>query len=135
MTPEQADGLRALSKHPRASFFTRRVLQRWTRGEISIDKVVQLLQPTDGTRLVGAWRYPVTFEVTLEIDPELLDDDATVGIVGLRLVHLGGSFVHWTPDTHRHPAVARFRFSTADERDRFVAAALEIPGVSLATLQ
>ena len=71
MTPEQADAaLRALTKYPGASFFTRRVLQRWSRGEISIDTAVQLLQPTDGARLVEARRSPVTFEVTLQIDPE-----------------------------------------------------------------
>jgi hypothetical protein len=136
MNREQADvELRALARHRGASFFARRVLQRWSRGEISIDAAVQLLKPTDGPRPGEAWRCPVTFEVTLEIDPELLDRDTTVGIVGLRLVHIGGSFVHWRPDTQREPAVARFRFSTADERDRFVAEALAIPGVSIATLQ
>ena len=136
MTVEQADAaLHTLTKHSGATFFARRVLQRWSRGEISRDTAVQLLQPTEAARLVGTWRCPVTFEVTLEIDPESVSNDTTVGIVGLRLVHMGGSFVHWEPDTQRNPAVARFRFSTADERDRFLAEALEIPGVSVATLQ
>jgi hypothetical protein len=136
MTFEQAEAaLRTLTKHSGASFFTRRVLQRWSRGEISADTVFQLLQPAEAGALVGTWRRPVAFEVTLEIDPDRVDDDATVGLVGLRLVDLGGSFVHWEPDTNRHPAVARFRFATADERDRFVAEALEIAGVSLARLQ
>ncbi len=71
-------------------------------------------------------------EVTFHIDPERVENDATVGIVGLRLVRMGGSFVHWEPDMNRHPAVARFQFPSEDERDQFVAEALEIPGVSVA---
>ena len=56
-----------------------------------------------------------------EIDPARVANDATVGIIGLRLGHMGGSFVHWEPARGRQPAIARFQFSTADERDRFVA--------------
>ena len=80
-------------------------------------------------------RRPAAFEVTLQIDPTRVANDATVGIIGLRLVHMGGSFVHWDPGTNWQPATARFMFSTADERDRFVAEAAAIPGVSLETLQ
>jgi len=75
------------------------------------------------------------FEVTLQIDPARVANDETVGIVGLRLVRMGGSFVHWEPDMNRHPAVARFQFPSEHERDRFVADALDIPGVSLTALQ
>jgi len=73
----------------------------------------------------------MTFPVALEIDPARVGRGATVGIVGLRLVQIGGSFVFWKPDSERNPAVARFEFSTPGERDRFVAEALDIPGVSL----
>jgi hypothetical protein len=39
-------------------FFTRRVLQRWQRGEISTDTAVDLLQPAQAERLIGTWRNP-----------------------------------------------------------------------------
>lgn len=75
----------------------------------------------------------MAFEVTLEIDPETVADDATVGIVGIRLYNLGGCFIGWKPGLNKRPAVAQFEFATPNERDRFVAEALEIPGVSIAT--
>ena len=135
------DGEAACRILTKRSFLTRRVIERLSRGEISVDTAIQLLEP-EAERLVGIWRatrdperWPVTFEVTLQIDPTRVGKDATVGIVGLRLVHMGGSFVHWEPGTNWQPATARFEFSTADERDRFVAEAAAIPGVSLETLQ
>ena len=76
-------------------------------------------------------RWPVSFEVTLEIDPDRVDNDATVGIVGLHLVNMGGKFVAWQPGFDRRPAVAQFEFSHPADRDRFIAKALEIPGVSI----
>jgi hypothetical protein len=127
-----------LSKVSGMEFFARRVFQRWSRGEISTDKAVQLLRPVDAQRpsklrAPGARRQRL--EATFEIDPASVADDATVGIVGLRLVHMGGSFVFWKPDDHQRPAVARFEFETAAARDRFVAEAVQIPGVSESTLQ
>jgi hypothetical protein len=74
----------------------------------------------------------VIFEVTLGIDPARVADDSTVGTVALHLVHMGGSFVGWKPNSNRLPAVAQFEFGTPQERDQFVAEALEIPGVSIA---
>ena len=123
------------------SFVVRRVFQRWCRGEIDTDMAAELLSPTNSERALNRWKSSksgsrsVTFQVTLEIDPARVGRDATVGIVGLRLVHMGGSFVFWKPDERRMPAVAQFEFSTPGERDRFIAEALEIPGVSLAELQ
>jgi len=38
------------------SFFTRRVLQRWQRGEIDTDTVVELLRRDDAVRLVQVWK-------------------------------------------------------------------------------
>ena len=119
------------------SFFVRRVFQRWCRGEIDTDMAAELLSPTNSGRALGTWsntdsvNRSVTFPVTLEIDPARVGRNRTVGMVGLRLVQMGGSFVFWKPDADRSPAVARFEFSTPGERDRFVAEALEIPGVSL----
>jgi hypothetical protein len=80
-------------------------------------------------------RLPMAFEVTLEIDPDRVDDDATVGIVGLRLVNMGGKFVAWKPNFDRRPAVAQFEFSSPAARDRFLAEALEISGVSITAPQ
>ena len=119
------------------SFFVRRVFQRWCRGEIDTDMAAALLSPANSERALRTWSNgnsasrSVTFPVMLEIDPARVGRNATVGMVGLRLVQLGGSFVFWKPDADRSPAVARFEFSTPGERDRFVAEALDIPGVSL----
>ena len=138
MTPK--DGEAALRILTKRSFLTRRVIERLSRGEISVATAIHLLEP-EAERLVRIWRAmrdperrPVTFEVTLQIDPRRVAKDATVGIVGLRLVNMGGSFVHWQPGMNRQPAIARFQFSTADERDQFVAEAVAIPGVALETL-
>ena len=119
------------------SFFVRRVFQRWCRGEIDTDMAAELLSPTNSQRALGTWNNAnsasrsVTFPVALEIDPARVGRNQTVGMVGLRLVQMGGSFVYWKPDADRSPAVAQFEFSTPGERDRFVAEALDIPGVSL----
>ena len=37
------------------SFFTRRVLQRWLRGEITTDTAVELIQSDDAGRITGTW--------------------------------------------------------------------------------
>ena len=37
------------------SFFTRRVVQRWQRGEITTDKAVELIQSDDAGRIIGTW--------------------------------------------------------------------------------
>jgi hypothetical protein len=42
-------------KRADVSFFTRRVLQRWQRGEIGIDEAVELLQTDDAVRMVRVW--------------------------------------------------------------------------------
>jgi hypothetical protein len=118
-------------------FFARRVFQRWSRGEISTDTAVQLLRPVEARRpskLCSPGARSQRVEATFEIDPASIADDATVGTVGLRLVHMGGSFVFWKPDDHQRPAIARFAFETAAARDRFVAEALRIPGVSETSL-
>jgi hypothetical protein len=52
-----------------------------------------LAMPVEISRRSVVVRWPVAFEVTLEIDPESVADDATVGIVGIRLVNMAGSFV------------------------------------------
>jgi hypothetical protein len=44
-----------LAKRSGISFFTRRVLQRWLRGEISTDTAVELIQADEAGRIVGAW--------------------------------------------------------------------------------
>jgi hypothetical protein len=44
-----------LTKRSGLSFFTRRVLQRWFRGEISTDTAVELIQAEDAGRIIGHW--------------------------------------------------------------------------------
>lgn len=131
--------LRRLTKQSGASFYTRRVFQRWARGEISTDKAVELLLP-EGSMLTllrrdlaSRVRWPLLYEVTLKIDPALVASDATVGTVGLRLVRMGGSFVAWKPDLNGRPAEARFEFATPEGRADFLDEALKIPGISLTT--
>jgi hypothetical protein len=45
-----------LMKRSGISFYTRRVLQRWLRGEITTDMAVELIQSDDAERLTAAWR-------------------------------------------------------------------------------
>jgi hypothetical protein len=42
-------------KRSGVSFFTRRVLQRWVRGEITTDTAVELIQADEAERLIGTW--------------------------------------------------------------------------------
>lgn len=44
-----------LMKRSGVSFFTRRVLQRWVRGEITTDTAVELIQADEAERLIGTW--------------------------------------------------------------------------------
>ncbi len=44
-----------LMKRSGVSFFTRRVLQRWLRGEISTDTAVELIQNDQAERIIGTW--------------------------------------------------------------------------------
>jgi hypothetical protein len=45
-----------LMRRSGVSFFTRRVLQRWLRGEISTDTAIELIESDDAVRIVAAWR-------------------------------------------------------------------------------
>ena len=57
MSPQNDDmTLRTLLKGSGVDFFTRRTLQRWERGEISTDMVVDLLQANETARVIRAWR-------------------------------------------------------------------------------
>jgi hypothetical protein len=59
MTPRQCSRpLSVLIKRSGIDFYTRRVLQRWQRGEISTDTAVDLLAPAQAERLIGTWRNP-----------------------------------------------------------------------------
>jgi hypothetical protein len=53
--PPGAAPLAILIKGSSLSFFTRRVLQRWSRGEISTDTAVELIQSDEAERLIHAW--------------------------------------------------------------------------------
>ena len=44
-----------LMKRSGISFFTRRVLQRWLRGEITTDTAVELIQTDDAARITATW--------------------------------------------------------------------------------
>ena len=44
-----------LTKRSGISFFTRRVLQRWLRGEITTDTAVELIQTDDAARITATW--------------------------------------------------------------------------------
>ena len=44
-----------LTKRSGVGFFTRRVLQRWLRGEITTDAAIELIQVQDAERIIGAW--------------------------------------------------------------------------------
>jgi len=44
-----------LMKRSGVSFFTRRVLQRWLRGEITTDAALELIGTQDAERIIDAW--------------------------------------------------------------------------------
>ena len=46
-----------LMKRSGVSLFTRRVLQRWLRGEISTDTAVELIQSDQAERIIGTWTH------------------------------------------------------------------------------
>jgi hypothetical protein len=56
MTYPHSTPLSVLMKCSGIGFFTRRVLQRWQRGEISTETAVELLQQEEAARLIGACR-------------------------------------------------------------------------------
>jgi hypothetical protein len=140
MTVEQDNSARRdVTDHSGLDFFTRRVFQRWTRGEISTGAAAQLLRPARAGLSRKGVRPPTqvspSYDATFAIDPAHVAADTTVGTVALHLVPLGGLIVFWRANEKSRPAIARFEFSTEHEREQFVADALTIPGVSLATRQ
>ena len=44
-----------LMKRSGISFYTRRVLQRWLRGEITTDTAIELIQSDEAARITGFW--------------------------------------------------------------------------------
>jgi hypothetical protein len=56
MKPHHARApLSILMKKSGVSFFTMRVLQRWSRGEIGTDTAVELIQTDEAARIIGTW--------------------------------------------------------------------------------
>lgn len=57
MSIEQRDvAVNLLMRRSGVTFFTRRVLQRWMRGELSTDAAIELIECDDAVRIVAAWR-------------------------------------------------------------------------------
>ena len=75
----------------------------------------------------------MAIEVSLAIDSAVLIGEHTTTVAD-RLVQLGGPIVAWTPDMSGAPARAIFRFQNPARCDKFVADALAITGVAIATL-
>lgn len=44
-----------LMRRSGVSFYTRRVLQRWLRGELTTDAAIELIAAQDAERLIGVW--------------------------------------------------------------------------------
>ena len=55
-TDQRGVAVNLLMRRSGVTFFTRRVLQRWLRGEISTDTAIQLIESDDAVRIVAAWR-------------------------------------------------------------------------------
>ena len=51
--------------------------------------------------------------------------------IAVRLSEMGASLTGWGPATNGEPARAYFEFDSEEGRDRFLIAALAVPGVSL----
>jgi len=52
--------------------------------------------------------------------------------IAARLADLGRYLTGWHPAVDGAPATAYFSFASEDERERFLARALNVPGVSIA---
>ena len=91
------------------------------------------LEPSQRSAVVIAW--PMSLEVLFRIDPSAIAEDTTVGLVAVRLVHLGGTFVDWDYQSPRRPAFARFSFPNMIARNQFVDEALKVPGVSIPAIE
>ena len=52
--------------------------------------------------------------------------------IAMQLAQKAGRIIGWRPPTGDAPAKAYFRFENEQERERFAAGALEVPGVSIA---
>ena len=52
--------------------------------------------------------------------------------IAARLAAMGGCLTGWHPAVDGAPAKADFSFASEDERERFLAGALNVPGVSIA---
>ena len=71
----------------------------------------------------------VRFNVTFLIF-HLPDGEHPAGIAA-RLAAMGGCLTGWHPPVDSAPAKAHFSFESEDERERFLAGALNVPGVSI----
>jgi hypothetical protein len=74
----------------------------------------------------------VTAKVTLAILISQLPGAELPSAVAGRLAKLGGRLTGWHPVMNGAPARAYFSFESEDERERFLAGALNFPGVSIA---
>lgn len=71
-------------------------------------------------------------EATVAIEPRgQLEGDETA-LIAATLVKMGGPMISWSPEMNGAPAKAVFRFGTEAARERFLAEALALPGVTLA---
>jgi hypothetical protein len=56
MTDSASDAtLKVVVRQSGVSFYARRVMQRWERGEITTDAARELLEPGEVARLIGAY--------------------------------------------------------------------------------
>ena len=74
----------------------------------------------------------MTVKVTLAISISQLPVGEPPSAIAVRLADIGGRLTGWHPDINGAPAKAFFSFESEDERERFLARALNVPGVSIA---
>ncbi len=77
----------------------------------------------------------MTIKVTLAIEPPVPANGDEAVSIAAQLVEMGGQMRSWLPEMSGMPARAVFAFRTETARDEFVAEALGISGVTVATLQ
>lgn len=70
-------------------------------------------------------------EALVVIEPCGHFDGDETALVATTLVRMGGPIVSWSPEMNGAPARAVFRFDSPDARERFLADALAVPGVTL----
>lgn len=112
------------------------VMTKIIAGAVDFEPPVYLSNTSRSERIpVSDRQGPMTIKVTLVIEPPVRDNGDEAAVIAAQLVEQGGQMRSWCSEMSGAPARAVFAFKTEKARDEFLAEALRISGVTVATLQ